>query len=492
MIVFARTSRSARIFSVLVMVLGLALASLPNWAKADTPMHLIDIAKSLTKSALSRDDVFADAEVRRDVISVLREVRFQSWRTSPPTVQFDVDYIADKLGYYGEEDTARLLNILKAETDEETRVAWESLVQCADCNVDAEIEKRQNALAGQLRALAADLETETLLEVGDDRALIFAWDPGSGDTTLTVDRGINGDRTILRGNTRPNLDDDGNVTWIYADHLDSVTHSTPEDLDALARNAFGTWVTSDGNIWEISQGAVTKGQSNELNEARLRQTIADIKKEIEATRKARKHFWRASDGSIVTQDTYENLTANGDFTYLSDRLDDESQKQLHSLNERLQAKRADLDAGIDRFAAFEPTAQDGLTRQTPEPITITVTQPNGYVYTYDTAEFDGRRITAQRRLRDAGDMGDLPRDIIEELAAHWHPPEWIELETVQDEESGALKLSGSSWRLEVTYGGMTRQSVSNIHSPWDTKLILTPKLADIYDIASSVGPDFQF
>jgi hypothetical protein len=119
---------------------------------------------------------------------------------------------------------------------------------------------------------------------------------------------------------------------------------------------------------------------------------------------------------------------------------------------------------------YDPADIDEMLGQ--GPLTITVTDKDGYAFTYDEAYHQGGVITASRTLRDKRDITELPQTIIDQLIASWAPPEWIKIKVEYDSATTRLTMKVDRYRLHVTYSagffGSGPKTVKSIHTPYNT------------------------
>ena len=124
---------------------------------------------------------------------------------------------------------------------------------------------------------------------------------------------------------------------------------------------------------------------------------------------------------------------------------------------------------------YDPVGLSGPKDETDssQPLTIRVTDLEGYAFTYVSARLEAGRITAKRTLGDIRDIKGLPDDVVAQLIASWSPPEWIELEIKADPATKQVYITGIRWRLHVTYSSDSGHEVSRIHTPYESGLRLT-------------------
>lgn len=346
-------------------------------------------------------------------------------------------------------------------------------------NGDAALNDAVGRFDAARETIIKDMARSHDMRIGETGNVAIEWNPDSNRVEMTV-TGRVGDRkngeefqTILSGAATPEAvaESDDVRMRVKADE-DAVRADSGESLEKLRASIFGAWDGPKGEKWEIlkpdgSTPAVKKETTASGNDE-----TDKLRGEIDALKKKKTHVWKnVKSGKTVEQDRFKRL--DDSYSYEGETLSPKDAQKLKALEERLAAAEqiAPKTLPVDQH---DPLGMKKLTADEAQPVRVTVTQKDGYTYTYRNAYFDGRKIKADRTLTDKRDINDLPDDVIAQLVSSWSPPEWIELEVRPDTQNSSLRLEGTWWRLHVTYSagafGMGGNTVGSIHTPYSVPL----------------------
>lgn len=270
---------------------------------------------------------------------------------------------------------------------------------------------------------------------------------------------------------------------------------TAEDIEGMRANILGEWTAEDGTVYTFSAAEEIAGDVL-LPREHYEEKIEKVKDDLKAVKSAKVFKWEnPENGKIIEQEKYRRLKEP--FEYLGEdyALDDAEDKIV-----ALEKEIADLEAERDGMTLppvrrFDPAGyRDMKSSEGSRTISVHVKRPDGHVYTYDEAAFDGRRITARRTYKVIEDFSNqkLPKIIKEMLLRDgWEPPGWLDLEAFIDIETGNLVLEGQKWALKVTYSSFfgTDHEIKSTHTPWPTPQLLK-RDGGKFEVAEGAAKDF--
>ncbi len=448
------------------------------------PQHLASMAKALyagVKGELNKTtgDPQQDA-IRRRARQILKDAGLRYWAQEQVRQKGAAAAVAGALEMdISKPDQRARLHAILTESDRGKQI--DKLRQWAkDAGKPTEGPQFEELRTGFDKArgdAAKDMARNHGLTVGDnDDRLELNWDPvnnrfeirikaretseGAGDG---FDLQLNGDVT----SAATAEGDDTTLTVRPSHSVMSVL--TDGEIRRLQGTILGKWRDGDGSVWEISSSS--GGPRPKEPAARPADQIAKLKRETKRIRSDKIYEWKNTEtGDVVQQDKFKRLKEP--FEYLGEKFrQPDAKEEIARLQKRIKEIRA---AGKPLpVVASDPVRMNEMRASgKAQSLNIRVTDTDGYSWTYDTATLAGRRITARRTLRDMRDITDLPEMVARPLIASWSPPEWIELNLKLDVQTKSVHITGSRWRMHVTYSG-DDYSVGSIHTPYARALTLT-------------------
>ncbi len=356
--------------------------------------------------------------------------------------------------------------------------------------------RTMSAFDAARETLTRDLARRHVIEVGDGHDRVeLRWNPERNDFGIRVRAGETapgaGDGFDLRieGDTvsRADAASDDAVMTVEPDK-GPVSLLTDAELRAFADSLYGRWREPDGSvdpgaIWQIERPS---GQALPDEDARRREEIRRLEREIEEIRNDKVYRWRnPATGEQQEQKRFRRLAEPWVYEGEGSGHPDAAQ----AIADR-QARIAELQAsGKSPASEHDPVGMGEMLADTAgsQPLNVSVTQPNGFRYAYDEARITGGRVVARRTLRDRRDITSLPDKVVQQLIASWSPPEWIEIEIRVDPRTKELRLTGARWRLHVTYLS-DDLSVDSIHTPYSSDLSLVRGDLNVAEGAAKDAP----
>ncbi len=465
---------------LLALVLGL-----PERVSAEpVPPHLASLAKDLlTRAGPELDSPSGETTedaVRTRARAILDQARVRYWASRKVVRKDAAGPIAEALGLdlSKAEDWHALHGIL-SETDRDAqlaalrRLATHGGAPVSDRDFSNLLARFDDARAAAFQSLA----TSHSIEVGErDDRLEIRWRPESGRLEIRIrgedsaDGAGDGFQVKIGGKVRVLPSEEGGDLdlGVVADKP-AVSLLPDKTLADLRDEVFGTWRDGQGRVWEIAAAAGGEGAPSGESP---QQRIAAVEQEAKKIKSAKVFNWHNPEtGETRRQDKFKRLAEP--WAYKGEGYRDPG---AEAKLEKLAAQIAELRAGskplpVDRHDPVGMTADKGEGEAAR--LKITVTDVKGYAFTYERASLTLGRITARRTLRDVRDIEGLPAEVVRQLVASWSPPEWIELEIRADPTTKQPYISGSRWRLHVTYSSDVGFEVKSIHTPYETALRLT-------------------
>ena len=203
---------------------------------------------------------------------------------------------------------------------------------------------------------------------------------------------------------------------------------------------------------------------------------------IEEIKASKVYVWENPDtGERVEQTRFRRLKEP--FEYVGETLsipngEEEIARLEREIAERDSAPAPPAALPVERPPPLAAPAADGKVRD----IRVSGYRPDGSLRHWREARYTGIRIEAQTTITDIRDTGEfLPREVRQELAASWHPPNWIELKVRRERATGETRLEGRKWGLHVDRsrvpGGPWK--VEKIHTPRSDPLVLRRQPPDL-------------
>lgn len=318
------------------------------------------------------------------------------------------------------------------------------------------------------------LEKTHVTETDDGRKVTMRWEPDEERFALKVlDFGATGGERFasgLSGSVEFRADADGRSLGVRPVHP-AFSVLTDDDIETLGGNILGTWHGANGDVYEISAGSEQTASVRPPREFYDRK-IEELQEKVKDIKATLEYRWQnPKTGEVVRQTKFRRLQEPFEYhgkAYASET----GEEEIANLESAITKTKSERDGykppPVDRYDPAGFARVSGSVDS--QAITVTVTRADGYSYTYDSAAFDGSRISAKRTYRDLRDLTneDLP-DVIKSklISGGWNPPGWLELDASIDTETGGLALDGSRWSLHVTYSSFFggAPDVDRIHSP---------------------------
>jgi len=325
-------------------------------------------------------------------------------------------------------------------------------------------------------ALAAgfgDLARHHLIESDDGPDISLRWQPEQGRFRIDIEEAgsehVAPYQTALEGQLEPALPDEAGSPVGYELTPAPVPIRTldAQDLQEIRISVFGEWYDQEGTRWVIAPltgeaASQTEERPAANPRAALLDRIAEAEAELSGLRGNTVFVWENPEtGERDEQQRFRRKT--DPWEYRGEETGGEGgAERIAELEAEISRLNGELTGGPRVQPAPElpePTV-DGRVQS----IRVAYMREDGSMAVMEQARLSGNKITANRTLDDLRDIDNLPDSVIRQLVNEWSPPEWIELEasTTQD---GRTQLTGSRWRLHVTYDGNDLR-IKRIHTPY--------------------------
>lgn len=446
------------------------------------PPHLVGMTKSLLNDIESSDFKNIDRELAAKVTKVLRGTRIRSWSPAETKVAADRNELATDLGLNPKKPghLKVLDEVLAAGNYKQRRAAFAKAYSAANNKppLDHEVKALEARFNTALRKKIGDKATDATIKVDGDVGgeVKVSWDPDTSSFVTRVRVDGEPDDIYLHGSATARQGEDGLVFEVKADN-NPVTRLDDAGRKKLTGAIYGIWKNGDEN-WIIrgpNDGKLaTPGLGEEVENAdKSMRDIQSLRGEIDKLRKEKAYVWRAPGGGQVIQKQFKRLPDQYEFDRdASKKFTEDKIKPLEQQLEALQQKVVNRPP----IVAHDPLRLNDNQNlsKTQQPIEIEVIESGGHRYVFESASFDGERLTARRTLRDVRDISNLPGWVIAKLIASFSPPEWVELEARFDPRAKQIRLIGKEWRMHVTYATtFGNRVVKRIHTPYSNPLVLT-------------------
>ncbi len=475
---------------LLLLTTVLALAAGPVAAEG-VPPHLSSMAADLVRQLEDRLKAGGGSPQEKAALEAaqktLRRGAVTSWSPQPVTRDGAAQALAQSLGLdlNNSKDWLMLDDLLREADTDKRRAKIESILRKKGQKAD---DAALNEATGKFDAARVDVIKDMArshdMRVGETGNIGIEWNPDSNRVDMVVTGRVgdtkNGEefQTILSGTATPEAVPEGDdVQYRVKADEDAVRADSGETLEKLRASIFGTWDGPNGEKWEIARrdGSVPASEKQKDEDKSDSGQADKLRAEIKALKDQKVHVWKhVKSGKTVEQDRFKRL--DDKYKYEGETLSPKNAEKLKTLEDKLATLEKDAPKTLP-VDQHDPIGMKNLTTDKAQPVSITVTQKDGYSYTYRNAYFDGRQIKADRTLANTKDITDLPDDVISQLVSGWSPPEWIELEVRPDTQNSSLRLEGTWWRLHVTYSGgpfgMGGNTVGSIHTPYSKPLGLS-------------------
>ena len=322
------------------------------------------------------------------------------------------------------------------------------------------------------------------------------WDVDKDYFSITVENdGSDGEapfRTILKGEVERRISENGRdleiavvpaedaIRVMTADSLENERVQRRQEAERNFQAILGEWRDQEGRRWVLSQ---TNGGSGadlpSTPKPSNAQGAGDIQREIKKRRdliaqlNADVRFvWRKASGEEVRQTKFKKLSEPWQWVAKTPNDPDEIARLEREIEELSRGQSA-----VD--VPSPPDLPEAAPDQGVFSIDITRYQKDGFVTHFRDSRVGDGKIRGNRTLGRELESAGLPESITRQLIAIG-APEWIELEILQDPETGELQLRGARYRLHVTHSD---GKVTRIHTPYAKSLLLTPakpKIVKIY------------
>ncbi|HSM40101.1 MAG TPA: hypothetical protein VK862_05080 [Afifellaceae bacterium] len=451
-------------------------------AAADrVPPHLAGMAASLYKAALPEfekaepGDSHGWASLRAE--EVLRGQDIHRWSAASPPSWTGRRRVAGLLEIdLADADQVALLQsfLLQAQSDG-AEAALVSLFEKLGRTVP-DPEPLATLVAEIEEALAAgfgELARSHVIETDDGPEVALQWQPEQGKFRIDIEEPgsefVAPYQTRLEGRLEPVPPSEADAPVEYSLTPAPVPVSTldVEDLVQIRISVFGEWYDQDGTKWLISP--IDGDATNEPEDrpaanprAALLDRIAAAEAELDEMRGSKVFVWENPEtGEREEQERFRRKT--DPWEYRGEEMSGEGgaeriaelEREISRLNQELtQGPRVQPAPDLP-----EPT-EDGRVQA----IRVAYAREDGSMAVMEQARLDGNRITASRTLDDLRDISSLPDSVIRQLVEEWSPQEWIEFEASVTDD-GRTEISGSRWRLHVTYSGDSLK-IKSIHTPY--------------------------
>jgi hypothetical protein len=454
----AGTRKIRRTGGVLALALALVLTATGLRAEA-VPQHLAALAAAVHRQAGDRlaacdltPEQRAAAERAR---AALRDFRIRNFPADTVSLPGAARDLAPRLGLdLAKEADRALLGELLAMDEAAARAALAKRLP------EAELPEALSALTAAKRP-APELATRYQHRTPEGDLVTLDWRPATGDMVVEVSNDGSGGaepfETALVGETRlvPNPET-GALDVEVSPAETPVSILTKADFERIARSIFAEWRTEQGEVWVFAPLSEADREAGNVRRspAAVRADIEAAERRIREIEAAKEYVWvDETTGETVRQSRFRRLdepwTFKGEQPLIAD-----AEAQVAKLHTRIAELRRELSgADLPPVLRDDPIGYDEAGTAGATPIRVTVTLTNGYTYTWDEANFDGRRVRGRRVLRSLRDNlnEELPMAIREQLIASWSPPNWLDLTATIDPVTNELKLAGARWSLHVTW-----------------------------------------
>ncbi len=473
----------------LAAIVFTALSGASGMVRAQSvPPHLVGMTKSLLNDIESSDFKNIDPKLAAKVTKILRGTRIRSWSPSETRVVADKSALATDLGLDPKKpEHLKIVDEVLAAGDHKQRRAAFAKAYSAARNkppVDHEVKALEARFNTAMRKKIGDKPTDATIKVDGDAGgeVKISWDPDTSSFVTRIKVNDELDEIYLHGSATARQDGGGLVFDVKADD-NPVTRLDEAGRKKLAGAIYGIWKNGsedwiirgpdDGKLASPGLGAEVESVDTAMRD------IQSLRSEIAKQRKEKAYIWRAPGGGQVIQKQFKRLPDEYEF----DR--DASKKFTEDKIKPLQQRLRELEQKVVNrppIVAHDPLRLNDTENlsKTQQPIEIEVMESGGHRYVFDSASFDGERLTARRTLRDVRDISDLPSWVISKLIASFSPPEWVELEARFDPRAKQIRLIGKEWRMHVTYSTtFGNRVVKRIHTPYSNPLVLTYEGDDV-------------
>ena len=332
------------------------------------------------------------------------------------------------------------------------------------------------------------METKYTIEPADHSRVVLDWDPQRSDFKMLVEQDAQGDRegfeTLLRGEVEAAYDPDTGVSEFSLEPSEDAVQPLDEEEKrardkVIEASIWGEWLSERGDTWvfssvnEKAHGAVMAKDATQ--EENALSSLSAKKAKLTELKSRKLYIWKnGKTGETISQKKFKKLK-DDDFEYQGQDYKPETAQMIKKLEEEISSlsEETGKDSPIDNH---DPVDFGEMLGQ--GPLTITVTDKDGYSFTYDEAYHDKGVIRARRTLRDMRDITNLPETIVRQLITSWSPPEWIEIKVEYDYASERMVMNVDRFRLHVTYDGWSME-VGSIHTPY--KYVWSLKRAEEFD-----------
>jgi hypothetical protein len=456
----------------------------PASAAGSVPEHLIGLTQALLDQIEEGD--FPSTRASEQVNNILARSRISNWRGTEPNT---ADFSAETASLFGLDitrpDHRKMVSDLLSATDEsEQRLAMSGILESGGKPAVVEGDDTINGddLSQSLRAyrtLISDklqtLKRSATIETGENgESLTLEWDPEAASFSARFKAGAGQDEVFIHGGVTARQDGERLQYQVVRDPS-PITVVDDKKREQMYPTAFGVWVDNEGARWTISgAGNAAHDDATTRAAAERQNKLIALEAKLDQLEKGKIYIWVNSEtDEEITQKKFKRLKEP--FVYDLDRSRDFNKNKIDDLRNKIEfLEQAEKKLPVDKF---DPThSKTSTSNRKNRPVFVNVNENDGYGYIYNTAKYDGERITAQRTLVNRKDIKGLPDRIITELIGSWSPPEWIELNARYHPRSDSLSFSGKRWRLNVTYDP-NGDGVDNIHTPFSTTLRLEREAA---------------
>ncbi len=478
--------KSARLFALAAVICPLPATV----AFADrVPPHLAGMAATLFK-AVAPEFEDADAEKSHGWATIraheaLRDHDVHRWRTNAPP------------NWTGQQQIAELLELdLVDPAHVELLRAFliQAQAEGAEAALLALLEKLGRpvpdpeplaTLIGKLdQALTAgfgDLAREHVIDNDDGGPEIaLDWQPERGRFRIDVEEPgsehVAPYRTTLEGQLQPMPQEEAGapVSFDLTPAPVPVRSLDAQDISQIRINVFGEWYDQEGTRWLIAPLGGDDGQEEEERptanpRAELLDRTAAAEAELAELRGDKVFVWENPEtGEREEQKRFRRKTEP--WEYRGEQVGREGgAERISALEQEISQLNSQLTSGprVQPAPELPDPTDDGRVQS----IRVAYAREDGSLAVMEQARLAGSTITANRTIDDLRDISDLPDSVIGQLVSDWSPPEWIDFEVVSSDD-GSLQISGSRYRLHVTYSGDTYK-IKSIHTPYARPRTLT-------------------
>lgn len=409
---------------------------------------------------------------------IFKEMRIRVFPKTPPSVSDAGPRLAQAFGLNWESRAARreIGRLLAMPADEAEKRLGESLDGDALKNAVAELSRIKGIDAAQT-TWSQKMETGEIVTV--------TWRPESNRFDMEVYDGSEGERfqALVSARVDTKLDEEtGSLTTALSLDDNPVSVLTEADFVEISRSIWGDWTDNSGWVWTIAPRDESDRDAGDVppTPAEIRDEIARLKARKTEIENAKEFVWfDPSTDQVVRQENFRRLSEPWEFRGEQPLIADAAE-QIAALTAEIEDLERSL-SGADKLPveADDPISYEDSVERGAVSVSLLTTLPDGHSYDWPDARFDDRTLRARRTATDVRDSFNpaLPEGIVAELVASWSPPTWIIVNAKIDAASRELTLEGEYWGLHVAYSGgfmgMDSASVSSIHTPFATSLIMT-------------------